>query len=83
MLDHPSLTSGFFGLVVEHWTDMQEVMGSRLGGVRTFGVGNVGLYRHRSMAGKGGMTWELFGRTCDVNEKTRLSRKGGRSVLQC
>ena len=61
VLDHPSLTSGFFGLVVEHWTDMQEVMGSRLGGVRTFGVGSVGLYRHRSMAGKGGMTWELFG----------------------
>ena len=40
---------------------MHEAVGSRVGGV-TFGVGSVGLYRHKSLAGKGGMTWGLFGK---------------------
>ena len=34
---------------------MQEVVGSRLGGV-TFGVRSVGSYAHRSMAAEGGTT---------------------------
>ena len=37
------------GLAVEHWTDLREVVGLRLGGVATFGVRSVGSYACGSM----------------------------------
>ena len=61
---------------------MHEVVGSRLGGV-TFGVRSVGLYRHKSMAGKGGMTWGLFGKQPVMSLRIPGSQEKGRSVVQC
>ena len=45
----PEFDVGTFGLVIECWTDMLEVIGSRLSGVTTFGVRSIGSYTENSM----------------------------------
>ena len=48
-----------FGLVVECWTGVQEVMGMRLSGITTFGVRSDGSYAYQSMAAEGDMTLQI------------------------